>query len=323
MKAIVQDRYGQTEVLAFEDIDQPAVGPNDVLVRVRAAAVDAGTVHLMTGRPYLMRVIGFGLRGPRARVRGMDLAGVVEAVGSNVTRFTPGDQVFGAGNGSFAEYAVTRADRLVAKPANVTFEQAAAVTISGLTALHALRVGKVRAGQSVLVIGAAGGVGTFAVQLAKAAGAEVTGVCGTAKLDVVRALGAAAVDYTREHFAGGRRYDLILDIAGDRPLSVLRRALTPKGTLVLVGAQGGPVLGGMERVARTLLLNLFVGQRLRSIISLERQADLAELAGHLEAGTLTPVIDRTFALVEAPGAIRHVAGGQARGKVVVQVSEQR
>lgn len=323
MKAIVQDRYGQTEMLAFEDIERPGVGKDDVLVRVRAAAVDAGTVHLMTGRPLLMRVIGLGLRGPKARVHGMDLAGVVEAVGANVTRFTPGDEVFGVADGSLAEYAVTPADRLVPKPANVTFEQAAAVTVSGLTAMHALRAGEVRAGQSVLVIGAAGGVGTFTVQLARAAGAEVTGVCSTAKLDVVRALGATAVDYTREHFAGGRRYDLIIDIAGNRPLSVLRRALTPKGTLVLVGGQGGPVLDGLERLLRAFLLNLVVGQRLRSIISVTRQPDLVELAGHLAAGTVAPVIDRTFALVEAPGAIRHVAGGHARGKVVVNISEQR
>ena len=323
MKAIVQDRYGQTEVLAFEDIERPVVGKDDVLVHVRAAAVDAGTVHLMTGRPLLMRVIGLGLRRPKVRVRGMDLAGVVEAVGANVTRFAPGDEVFGVADGSFAEYAVAPASRLVPKPANVTFEQAAAVAISGLTAMHALRAGEVRAGQSVLVIGAAGGVGTFTVQLAKAAGAEVAGVCSTTKLDVVRALGATAVDYTREHFAGGRRYDLIVDIAGNRPLSVLRRALTPKGTLVLVGGEGGPVLDGLERLLRAFLLNLVVGQRLRSIISVTRQPDLVELAGHLAAGTVAPVIDRTFALVEAPGAIRHVAGGHARGKVVVNVSEQR
>ncbi len=323
MKAIVQDRYGQTEMLAFEDIERPAVGKNDVLVRVRAAAVDAGTVHLMTGRPLLMRVIGLGLRGPKGRVHGMDLAGVVEAVGADVTRFAPGDEVFGVANGSLAEYAVTPADRLVPKPANVRFEQAAAVTVSGLTALHALRAGDVRAGQSVLVIGAAGGVGTFTVQLAKVAGAEVTGVCSTTKLDVVRALGATAVDYTREHFAGGRHYDLIVDIAGNRPLSVLRRALTPKGALVLVGGEGGPVLDGLERLLRAFLLNLVVGQRLRSIISVTRQSDLVELAGHLASGTVAPVIDRTFALVEAPGAIRHVAGGHARGKVVINVSEQR
>jgi len=323
VKAIVQDRYGQTEVLAFEDIERPVVGKDDVLVHVRAAAVDAGTVHLMTGRPLLMRVIGLGLRRPKVRVRGMDLAGVVEAVGANVTRFAPGDEVFGVADGSFAEYAVAPASRLVPKPANVTFEQAAAVAISGLTAMHALRAGEVRAGQSVLVIGAAGGVGTFTVQLAKAAGAEVTGVCSTTKLDVVRALGATAVDYTRAHFAGGRRYDLIVDIAGNRPLSVLRRALTPKGTLVLVGGEGGPVLDGLERLLRAFLLNLVVGQRLRSIISVTRQPDLVELAGHLAAGTVAPVIDRTFALVEAPGAIRHVAGGHARGKVVVNVSEQR
>ena len=242
MKAIVQDKYGSPDVLQLKDIDKPAVGDKDVLVRVHAADVDRGVWHLMTGLPYLLRLAGGGLRRPKVRVGGKDVAGRVEAVGANVTQFQPGDEVFGICHGSFAEYARANADKLAPKPANLTFEQAAAVPDSGSTALRGLRdAGKLKPGQHVLVIGAGGGVGTFAVQIAKALGAEVTGVCSTTKVDMVRSLGADhVIDYTRDDFTGsGQRYDLILDIAGNRPLSHLRRVLTRRGTLVIIGGEGG------------------------------------------------------------------------------------
>jgi NADPH:quinone reductase-like Zn-dependent oxidoreductase len=240
-KAIVQDRYGSPDVLELKEIERPSVGEQDVLVRVHAAGVEQGVWHLMAGLPYLVRVMGFGLRAPKIPVRGMDVAGVVEAVGGSVTGLRPGDEVFGTCDGSFAEYARTEEERLAPKPANLSFEQAAAVPISGCTALQGLRdSGELRAGQRALIVGAGGGVGTFAIQLARAFGAEVTGVCSTAKLDLVRSLGAdAVIDYTREDFTeGGEQYDLILDTAGRRKLSDLRRALTRRGTLVIVGGWG-------------------------------------------------------------------------------------
>jgi NADPH:quinone reductase-like Zn-dependent oxidoreductase len=319
MKAIVQNRYGPTEVLEFADIDQPAVGADDVLIEVRAAGVDQGVVHLMTGKPYLMRVLGFGFRAPRVRVRGMDVAGIVAAVGANVTRFQAGDEVLGACDGSFAEYACTRADRLVLKPANLTFEQAAAITISGLTALQGLRQGQVQSGQKVLVIGAAGGVGTYTVQLAKAFGAEVTGVCSTAKMDLVRSIGAdEVIDYTREDFTGP--YDLILDIAGNRSLSRLRRALTPKGTLVIVGGEaGGSLLGGTERLLRAALLSPFVSQKLLGLVSKERLEDLQDLTDIVASGKVTPAIDSMYTLGEVPAAIRQLQSGTISGKIVITV----
>jgi NADPH:quinone reductase-like Zn-dependent oxidoreductase len=241
MKAIVQDRYGAADVLELREIDQPVPTDDEVLVRVEAAGVDAGVWHLMTGLPYLVRLFGFGLRRPKVGVRGRDVAGRVEAVGKEVTRLRPGAAVFGICEGSFAEYACVREDKAAPKPASLSFEQAAAVPISALTALQGLRdKGQVKPGQKVLIIGAAGGVGSFAVQLAKAFGAEVTGVCSTTKADLVRSIGADhVVDYTRDDFAdGARHWDLILDTAGDRSLSHLRRALTPRGTLVIVGVKG-------------------------------------------------------------------------------------
>ena len=247
MKAIAHDTYGSTDVLELRDIDKPVVGEDDVLVAVRAAGVDPGVWHLMTGMPYLVRLMGYGLRAPKHRVRGTDVAGRVEAVGKNVTRFQPGDEVFGTCDGSFAEYACAREGRLAAKPANLGFEQAAAVPVSALTALQGLRdTAKVKAGHRVLVIGAAGGVGTFGVQIAKAFGAHVTGVCSTTKVDLVRSIGAdEVIDYTRDDFAGGgRRYDVILDTASNRSLSHLRHALNPRGTLVIVGGEGAG--GGPE-----------------------------------------------------------------------------
>jgi NADPH:quinone reductase-like Zn-dependent oxidoreductase len=278
----------------------------------------------MTGLPYLVRVMGYGLRTPKLGVRGRDVAGRVAAVGTNVTQVRPGAEVFGIGEGSFAEYVCARADKLAPKPANLTFEQAAAVPISGLTALQGLRdAGGVQPGQRVLIIGAAGGVGSFAVQLAKAFGAAVTGVASTTKVDLVRSLGAEEViDYTREDFAdGARRWDLIVDTAGRRSLAQLRRALARRGTLVIVGGEGGGRwLGGFDRqILRAPILSALVRQRLRPFVSKERREDLVVLKELIEAGNLTPVIDRTYPLSEAPAAIRHLEAGHARGKVVITV----
>ncbi|GAA4717580.1 NAD(P)-dependent alcohol dehydrogenase [Phytohabitans rumicis] len=320
MKAITQDRYGEPgEVLKLRDIDRPTVGDDGVLVKVRAAGVDHGVWHMTTGQPYLMRIMGFGFRGPKAPAAGRDLAGVVESVGRDVTRVKPGDEVYGvSANGSFAEYTCTTVDRLAAKPANLTFEQAAAVPVSGATALHAVRdAAAVKAGQRVLVIGAGGGVGTYAVQLAKAYGGEVTGLCGPTKVDLVRSIGASEViDYTRAEVKG--QYDVILDIAGNRPLSQLRKALTPRGTLVIVGGEaGGNVFGGMGRNLGGPLLSPFVGQRLRNVISTERAIDLDDLRALIEAGKVTPAVDRTYPLADVPEAVRALRAGQARGKFVV------
>jgi NADPH:quinone reductase-like Zn-dependent oxidoreductase len=279
----------------------------------------------MTGMPYMIRVMGYGLRSPKTRVRGADVAGRVEAIGRNVTQFRPGDEIFGVGEGSFAEFARAREDKVAPKPSNVTFEEAAAVPISGCTALQGVRdKGQVRPGQKVLVIGAAGGVGTFAVQIAKMLGANVTGVCSTTKVDLVRSIGADdAIDYTREEFAdGSKHYDLIIDTAGNRSLSHLRRALAPRGTLVIVGGEGGGRwLGGFDRqIFRAPLVSLFVRQRLRPLVSKERKEDLLSLKELIEGGKVTPVIDRTYPLSEAPEAIRYLERGHARGKVVISVA---
>ena len=323
MKAIVQDRYGSADVLQFKDIDKPVPGADDILIRVHAAGLDPSVWHIMTGEPYLVRLMGFGLRAPKVKVSGSDVAGRVEAVGTNVTEFQPGDEVFGTAAGSFAEYARARAGKLAPKPANLTFEQAAAVPISAITALQALRdKGRVKPGQQVLVIGAGGGVGTYAVQLAKAFGAEVTGVCSTSKVDLVRSIGADhVIDYTRDDIVdGAHRYDLILDTAGNRSLSHVRRALAPKGTLVLVGGEGGGRwTGGVEHLLGALMLSPFIGQKLRGLYSRERREDLEALKALIEDGKVTPVIDRTYQLSEAPAAIREWAKGHARGKVVITV----
>ena len=323
MKAIVQDTYGSADVLELRDIDQPEIADDEVLVRVHAAGVDRGVWHLMTGLAYPIRLAGYGLRAPKTPVPGMDLAGVVEAVGKDVTRFQPGDEVFGIGKGAYAEYARAPEDKLVPKPANLTFEQAAAVAISGITALQALRdKGRVAAGQKVLVIGASGGVGTYAVQLAKAFGAEVTGVSSTTKTDLVRSIGADhVIDYTRDDFADGRHhYDLIIDIGGNSSLARLRSALTPEGTLVMVGGEGGGRwLGGLDRQLRAVLLSPFVSQKLTLQVPSENAADMLVLTELIEAGKVTPAIDRSFPLSEAPKAISYVEEGHARGKVVVTV----
>jgi NADPH:quinone reductase-like Zn-dependent oxidoreductase len=322
VKAIIRDAYGSVDVLRLADIDQSVAGDADVLVRVHAAGVDQGVWHLMTGTPYVMRLAGFGIRAPKNPLLGYDVAGRVEAVGAQVTEFQTGQEVFGTCRGSFAEYAVARPDRLLSKPDNVSFEQAAAVPISGYAALQAVRQhGGVRPGQRVLIIGAGGGVGTLAVQIAKAEGAEVTGVCSASKTELVRSVGADhVIDYTREDFADGRnRYDVILDIAGNRSLSELRRALTPRGTLVIVGGEDAGNWLGVRRQLRAAALSPFVRQKLGFFISKERRQDLEELRRLLEAGTIRPVVDRTFPLEEVPAAIRYLRDGHARGKVVITI----
>jgi NADPH:quinone reductase-like Zn-dependent oxidoreductase len=323
MKAIVRDTYGSADVLELRDIDTPVVGDAEVLVRVHAAGVDQGVWHVMAGLPYPIRLAGYGLRAPKTPVLGADVAGVVEAVGNDVTRFRPGDEVFGIGTGSFAGHALARADKLAPKPAKLTFEQAAAVAISGLTALQAVRDhGKVQPGQQVLIIGASGGVGTYAVQVAKAFGAEVTGVCSTAKVDMVRSIGADhVIDYTQDDFAdSGQRYDVIIDIGGNASLARLRRALTPKGTLVIAGGEtDGRWLGGTDRQLRALALSPFVGQKLGTFVSREKHEDMLVLKELIEAGKVTPVIDRTYPLGDVPEAIRYLRAGRARGKVVITV----
>jgi NADPH:quinone reductase-like Zn-dependent oxidoreductase len=323
MKAIVHYEYGSPEILELKEIDRPTVKDNEVLLRVHAAGVDRGVWHIMTGLPYPIRLAGYGLRAPKTPVLGADVAGVVEAVGNDVTRFQPGDEVFGIGKGSYAEYAIALEDKLAPKPANLTFERAAVVAISGLAALQAVRDhGKVQSGQKVLIIGASGGVGTYAVQLAKAFGAEVTGVCSTTKVDMVRSIGADhIIDYTQEDFTkSGQRYDVIIDIAGNSSLSRLRSALNPKGTLVIVGGEtDGRWLGGTDRQIRAHMLSPFVGQKLGTFISSENHEDMIVLKELIEAGKVTPVIDRTYPLSEAPQAIRYLVGGHARGKVVITV----
>jgi NADPH:quinone reductase-like Zn-dependent oxidoreductase len=323
MQAIMQNRYGTVpeDVMRLDQVARPGIGDDEVLIQVRAAAVDRGTWHVMAGQPYLMRLLGFGFRGPRNRVPGLDVAGTVVAVGPAVTRFAVGDEVFGIARGSFAEYAAAREGTLARKPAALNFEQAAAVAVSGLTALQGLRdAGRIKPGQKVLVIGASGGVGSYAVQLAKYFGAEVTGVCGTAKADLVRSIGADhVIDYTRADFADGQRhYDLILDIGGNSRLSRLRRALAPRGTLVIVGGEGAQWTG-VGRQLRALALSALIRQRLTMFVSRHRQADLDTLRLLTEGGQIVPVVDRTYPLAEAPLAIRRLSAGQARGKIVITV----
>jgi NADPH:quinone reductase-like Zn-dependent oxidoreductase len=323
MRAIVQDGYGDTDVLRLEDIEPPVPGPGEVLVRVRAAGVDPGVWHLMAGLPYAVR-LGFGLRRPKVRTRGADVAGVVEAVGPDVAGFAPGDEVFGEGGGTFAEFALVPATALARKPANVGFAEAAVVPISGTTALQGLRdSGGIEAGQHVLVLGASGGVGSFAVQLAKSFGARVTAVASTGKLEFVRSLGADdVIDYTREDpVDGSRRFHLILDTGGNRSLRRLRTALAPNGTLVIVGGKGGGrITGGFDRaMLRAPLLSRFTRQRLRGLLAVARAADLDTLRELIEAGTVRPPLDRTFSLEQAPDAIRSLRAGDVRGKLAVVI----
>jgi NADPH:quinone reductase-like Zn-dependent oxidoreductase len=323
MRAIVHDEYGSADGLELRDLDRPEVGDGEVLVRVHAAGVDRGVWHVMRGLPYPIRLAGYGLRAPKTPVLGADVAGVVEVAGTGVTKFKPGDEVFGIATGSYAEYAIAREDKLAPKPSNLTFEQSAVVAISGLTALQGVRDhGKVQPGQKVLIIGASGGVGTFAVQIAKSYGAEVTGVCSTAKVDLVKSIGADhVIDYTHDDFAEGqRRYDVILDIGGNATLSRLRRALTPKGTLVIAGGEtDGRLLGGADRQLRAIAMSPFVGQKLGTYISSENAEDLIVLKELIEAGKVTPAIDRTYSLTEVPDAIRYIEEGHARGKVAITI----
>jgi NADPH:quinone reductase-like Zn-dependent oxidoreductase len=322
MEAIVQDLYGSADRLRLAQIERPVIAVGEVLVQVRAAGVDRGTCHLMRGEPYLIRILGFGFRGPKNRVPGLDVAGTVVAAGADVSRFQVGDEVFGIARGSFAEYAAAREDKLVRKPAALSFEQAAVVAVSGLAAIKGLHAGRIAAGQKALIIGASGGVGTYAVQLAKAFGAKVTGVASTAKAGLVRSIGAdQVIDYTREDFADGRQhYDLILDIGGNSHLSRLRRALTPKGTLVIAGSEGAKWTG-VGRQARALMLSPLVPQRLTMYISStnNRQADLEALCQQIEAGHLTPVVGKTYPLAEVPKAIRHLESGHAQGKIAITI----
>jgi NADPH:quinone reductase-like Zn-dependent oxidoreductase len=333
MKAMTQDKYGSAaDVLALDDITVPVAGDDEVLIRVRAAGIGPDVWHLMTGRPYFVRLMGVGLRKPKVRVVGRDVAGSVEAVGRNVTEFQPGDEVFGTCRGALAQYATAGVASeagvggdgvLAAKPANLSFEQAAGVPTSAQTALQGLRdAGAIRAGQSVLIIGASGGVGTFAVQLAKTFEAHVAGVCSTPKADLVRSLGADhVIDYTREDFADQpRRYDLILDTAGRRSLTHLRRALAPRGRLVLVGGEGGGRLtGGFERQLWAILLSRFLRQQLRPLVAVDRREDLLFLKDLIEAGKVTPVISKTYPLNEAPKALGDADEGHGRGKAVISV----
>ncbi len=323
MLAIVQDRFGSADVLRLDTIDRPTIADNEVLIEVRAAGVDRGTEHLMTGLPYLIRLAGYGVTKPKNRTLGLDVAGVVVDVGAEVTRFATGDEVFGIANGSFAEYAAATEDKLASKPATISFEQAAVAAVSGITALQALTdVAKLQSGQRVLILGASGGVGTYAVQLAKALGAEVTGVASASKLDLVRSLGAdQVIDYTKTDFADGdERYDLILDIGGRSSVTRLRRAPAKQGTLVIVGGEdGNRFTGGVGRQVRAMAISPLVGQRLTTFVSTEHYTFIERLADFITSGHVVPVIGRRFDLAEVPEAMRQLAAGDVNGKTVIVV----
>ncbi|MFK4086607.1 NAD(P)-dependent alcohol dehydrogenase [Kribbella sp. NPDC020789] len=322
MLAITQDRYGDHGVLAVREIDRPVPAAGEVLVEVHAAGVDRGVWHLMTGLPYPIRLAGYGVRTPKNPVIGMDLAGVVSAVGTRVSRFRPGDEVYGIGIGTFAEYACAQETKLAPKPKNLTFAQAAAVPISALTALQAVRDhAEAKAGDRVLILGASGGVGSYAVQLATSYGAEVTGVCSAAKGETVRRLGARHVlDYRADDFTQYGPFDVIVDINGNASLRRLRKALTPTGTLVIVGGEnGGRWLGGTDRQLRAMVLSRFVGQRLRTFVNSENHLDLLAMTELIETGQVEPALERTFPLAEAGAAIQYLIDGRVTGKVVIAV----
>ncbi len=322
MQAIVHDTYGSPDVLELRDIDRPVAGDTQVLVRVHAASVNAGDWHMMSGLPYVVR-LAFGVPRPRQKIRGHDVAGEVEAVGSRVTRFRPGDRVFGGCNGAFGEYACAEEEKLWPMPANVTFEQAAAVPVAGLTALQALRDhGRLQPGQRVLVTGASGGVGSFAVQIAKSFGADVTGVCSTTNVELVESIGAVRViDYTRDDFTDtDQRYDLLLDIRGTRPLSRCLRTLNPSGTYVLAGGPRGRWIGPLAPVFKLLVAKPFVGHPIRNFVANINREDLSVLSDLMASGKVTPAIDRTYPLSQVPDAIRYWETGQVRGKVVISGS---
>jgi NADPH:quinone reductase-like Zn-dependent oxidoreductase len=323
MRAVVQRSYGSADQLELATVDLPTVAADDVLIEVHAAGVDRGVVHLLTGTPYLVRMAGFGLTKPKQPIQGLDVAGRVVAVGADVTRFSPGDEVFGIASGAFADYAVATEGKISRKPRSITFEEAAASTISGITALKALTdVGRLDAGQHVLVLGASGGVGSFAVQLAKALGAEVTGVASSAKLDLVRSLGADhVIDYTSENATdGSHRYDLIIDTGGRTAIRHLRRALTSRGTLVIVGGEGGGrVTGGFGRQVRAAVLSPFVHQRLAMLINTEDRSFIDRLATFIESGKVVPAVGHRYTLEQTADAIRHLDAGATAGKSVIVV----
>lgn len=330
MRAITQRRYGNAEVLTLDTIDRPMCGPEEILVKVSAAGLDRGTWHLMTGLPLAIR-LGFGLRGPKNPVPGLDLSGTVVATGSGTSRFKVGDEVFGIGTGSFAEFVVAKESKLALKPPSLSFEQAAAIPVSGMTALLGLcDVGQLKAKQKVLIIGASGGVGTYAVQIATALGSEVTGVCSTSKIDLVLSLGATQViDYTKDNLAeaislqGHAPFDLIFDLGGSVPLRKLVGALTTGGSLVLAGGeQGGKWLGIVSRSLAGVAMNPFVKQRIRMLVSKEHYTHLERLSTFVANGELTPSIDHAYPLAEAADAMRHLESGRARGKIVITVEKE-
>ena len=326
MKAVVYTNYGSPDVLEIRDIKKPVPNDDQVLIKVRTASINPLDWHFMEGTPYIMRAMGVGLRKPKDPRLGVDYAGTVEAVGKNVTQFKPGDEVLGGKSGAFAEYVCARADRaIVLKPANITFEQAASVPIAAITALQGLRdKGKIQPGQKVLINGASGGVGTFAVQIAKSFGADVTGVCSTRNLDMVRSLGADhVINYTKEDFTkNGQRYDLILDNVGTQPLSGFRRVLNPNGILVMIGGGGpndGGLIGPLGRPVKALLLSPFISQKMGMLMAELNKKDLTILGDLMQSGKVTPVIDRTYPLSQIAEAIRYLEQGHARGKVVITV----
>lgn len=323
MRAIVHRSYGNADVLQSEMVDIPPIGEQEVLIEVHCAALDRGTWHLMTGTPYLIRILGFGLMRPKQPIPGLDVAGRVVEVGSAVTRFTVGDEVFGIADGSFAEFSIAKQDKLVAKPANVSFEAAAAATVSGITALEALTdVADVQAGQKVLVVGASGGVGTYTVQLAKALGAQVTAVASASKADLLHSLGADhVIDYQTNYLINSTcRYDLIIDIGGRNKVSSLRRVLTPEGTLVFVGGEGGNrVTGGIGRQVGASLLSLFLKQRLTMFISTEDHSTMQRLSELIQSGAVTPSIGQRYDLDDVPAAMHALEAGTMRGKTVITV----
>ena len=320
MKAITQDRYGSADVLQLRDVEQPTPGDHEVVVKVQAAGIARGVLHVMTGEPYLMRLVGFGLLKPKNPVPGQDVAGIVTAIGEGVTRFNVGDEVFGIARGSFAEYAVAREDKLSHKPTNLSFEQAAAMPISGLTALGALDAAGVTRGSTVLIVGASGGVGTYAVQIAVARGATVTGVASGSKADLVTELGARhVIDYTRDDFTDGSdRYDVIVDTGGMTSLARLRRVLQPKGTLVIVGGENGSTWSpGMGRQLRAAAMSPLVSQRLTSILAKQHHSGLDRLAQLAATGDVAPCIERSYTLAEVPDAVRRLEAGKVRGQLVI------
>jgi NADPH:quinone reductase-like Zn-dependent oxidoreductase len=319
MKAIVYHNYGSPDVLKCEEIEKPTAGLDEVLIKVRAASVNPADWHYMRAEPYLIRIMT-GLRKPKVTRLGVDVAGQVEAVGRNVTQFKPGDNVFGACRGSFADYVCASESALVLKPENVTFEQAAAAPVAGFTALQGLRdKGQVRPGQKVLINGAAGGVGTFAVQIAKSFGADVTGVCSTRNVDMVRSIGAdRVIDYTREDFTtSGQRYDLILDCFATRSLLACRRALNPEGVYIIVGGPIESMIGLLARMIKAPLLSRFVSQKFVMFLARSNKEDMTAVGELMEAGKVTPVIDRRYRLCEVPEAVRYLEEGHARGKVII------